>query len=256
MWRAITFLLPAIAVLGIAHAGPIDGTAPLLDERIIGGQNTHIGNHPYQVSLRLDGHHFCGGSIIGQKLVLTAAHCIFKDLLDKYEIQYGVTNVASRKNLIKVTDIITHENFDTVTIDYDVALVILATPIPLGANAKIIALASNNPAAGTNAIVSGWGQADENGPTVQILKRLTAEVVAQHVCQEKYREIDDITSRMICAGLVGGEGTCGGDSGGPLVENSVQVGIVSWGVGCAHPDFPGVYSSVANLRDWIDANSP
>ncbi|XP_011180891.2 trypsin alpha-3 [Zeugodacus cucurbitae] len=266
---SLSFLL--IAIFTLLNINQIDGqntlnfdtqsgldtwnADSLLSMKIIGGTKAKFASTPYQVSVRLNGYHFCGGSIIANDVVLTAAHCIFKDQLNNYQVQYGVDNVGKTANIVKIAKITTHEKFNKDTIDYDVAVIKLTAPIRLGVWAKIIPLAKANPPAGANAVVVGWGQTDENGPTVQQLQSINVKIVAPKVCSQKYKKIDKITDRMICAGVSGGgKGTCGGDSGGPLAVNGQQVGIVSWGVGCAHPDFPGVYSSVAKLRSWITAH--
>lgn len=77
-------------------------------------------------------------------------------------------------------------------------------------------------------------------------------IVNQTVCSDAYASFGGITDRMICAGLTaGGKDACQGDSGGPLVADGKLVGVVSWGYGCARPNYPGVYSRVAAVRDWI-----
>lgn len=93
----------------------------------------------------------------------------------------------------------------------------------------------------------------ENGPNDGFLRQVTVPIVDRKLCESAYKDINPITARMICAGLLieGGKDSCQGDSGGPLTANGTLYGIVSWGLGCAQPHFPGVYSNVAELRSWI-----
>lgn len=81
-------------------------------------------------------------------------------------------------------------------------------------------------------------------------------IVNQEKCATAYKNLAPITDRMICAGFdKGGKDACQGDSGGPLVSNNVLVGVVSWGYGCAQANYPGVYSRVASVRNWISEQS-
>ena len=88
-----------------------------------------------------------------------------------------------------------------------------------------------------------------------ILQKLDIEVFPTETCANIYESINTMTDRMFCAGyLEGGKDSCHGDSGGPLVHNNQLIGVVSWGIQCALPNYPGVYANIANLRPWIDAN--
>lgn len=86
-----------------------------------------------------------------------------------------------------------------------------------------------------------------------VLQKVTVPFVSDNTCKNSYEgEGYDITEGMICAGGVSGHDACQGDSGGPLTTKSgLQVGVVSWGIGCGIPEFPGVYAKVAHFRDWI-----
>ena len=85
------------------------------------------------------------------------------------------------------------------------------------------------------------------------LREVLVPIVDRKLCESAYKNINPITSRMICAGRFseGGKDACQGDSGGPLTANGTLYGIVSWGLGCAQPYYPGVYTNVAELRPWI-----
>ncbi|XP_037806937.1 trypsin beta-like [Lucilia sericata] len=253
MYRAF-IVLTVVATL--AQGSVIKPRVPELDGRIVGGEDTTIDKYPYQVSVRLFGSHICGGSIVNNRVVITAAHCIYSFLgASSYSVQYGTTVVGGNNNVVAAERIVKNENYDGSAINNDVTLIFLASDIPLGATAKPIQLASQVPAAGTPAVVSGWGTLEENGAAASILQQVPVVIVDPAVCQKQYSGVNEITEAMLCAGVSsGGKDACQGDSGGPLVANGELVGIVSWGVGCARPDYSGVYSNVAYLSNWIQSN--
>ncbi|KAK7794879.1 hypothetical protein R5R35_010571 [Gryllus longicercus] len=118
-----------------------------------------------------------------------------------------------------------------------------------------IELASSAPLSGTLAVVTGWGLTNVGGSSPNTLHFLKLPIVSHSACDSFYGS-GLITARMLCAGYpAGGQDACQGDNFGPLVAGGVQVGIVSWGYGCALPNYPGVYTNVANLRSWITANT-
>uniref|UniRef100_A0A7M5XA24 Peptidase S1 domain-containing protein n=1 Tax=Clytia hemisphaerica TaxID=252671 RepID=A0A7M5XA24_9CNID len=110
---------------------------------------------------------------------------------------------------------------------------------------------------GTTAVVSGWGTLESGGDQPEILQKAEVNIVSRDTCNSKYSS--GITKVMLCAAAPGKD-SCQGDSGGPLVvegdkcgnDQYFLAGVVSFGSGCAHPDYPGVYADVAALRDWID----
>ncbi|CAG4988533.1 unnamed protein product [Colias eurytheme] len=103
---------------------------------------------------------------------------------------------------------------------------------------------------------AGWGTIRYNGPSSHVLQDVTITTVNREVCASRYGP-NTITENMICAGVldVGGRDACQGDSGGPMYADDVIVGIVSFGMGCADPRYPGVSASVASYTDWIIENA-
>lgn len=86
--------------------------------------------------------------------------------------------------------------------------------------------------------------------------KVSVPIVSKSECGDAYKYMNEITDRMLCAGYTsGGKDACQGDSGGPLTGDGILYGLVSWGYGCAKPNYPGVYTNVANLRSWIKAHS-
>jgi trypsin len=122
-----------------------------------------------------------------------------------------------------------------------------------GAGVQPITLTNTEPAAGALAVVSGWGTLSSGSSSLPSqLQAVEVDITAHAACNNAYAEYGGITVNMICAGVTGGgKDSCQGDSGGPLVVGSSLVGIVSWGAGCAEPNYPGVYSNVATLKSFV-----
>nr|AEI58557.1 serine protease [Eupolyphaga sinensis] len=227
---------------------------PQLDGRIVGGSTTTIQNYPYQVSLQYGGSHICGGSIISANYVLTAAHCIIGSA-SQHRVRVGSTNSNSGGTIYQVAQTIVHGSYSSRTMDYDVALLRTSTAISGSSSVATIGLESGVVSVGTSAVVTGWGTTSEGGSASTTLRQVIVPIVSDASCNSAYASYGGITARMICAGYTsGGRDACQGDSGGPLVANGRLVGVVSWGVGCARPNFPGVYAKVSAVRSWIQSN--
>jgi trypsin len=128
----------------------------------------------------------------------------------------------------------------------------VSVPFTFGTGVRPIALTSTEPAAGTLAVCSGWGTLTSGGSLPIQLQAVEVFIISRAACNNAYAAYGGITENMICAGVPGGgKDACQGDSGGPLVVGNQQVGIVTWGVGCAEANYPGVYSNVATLRSFV-----
>jgi len=261
-------------------------------EMIVGGTAAPDGKYPWQVRLYSsddDAVGFCGGSIIDEKWILTAAHCLLDT--DAVVVGYG-SNDRTKTTKIESEKIIVHPGYIAGE-KADVALVKLKKPIP---DAKAIAYAdaAQDQALlpdGANVVVTGWGaiwdfQAFNNAVDVMAGRRTVSErkllsdeelqaplklhevdiqVIDPTECKAVYKSLQvpafAIGDTEICAtGLAGGKDSCFGDSGGPLVvaaDNArgyAQVGIVSWGPQCGNPLYPGVYTRVSSFSNWIKDN--
>ena len=226
--------------------------------RIVGGVKTDIRKHPWQVALTIsgpDGNFLCGGSIIANKWVLTAAHCfVASDTSRSIKAKTGATDLVKQGRWSDVATIVIHEGYDPRTYDNDIALVRLKSK-PSG---KVIPLASKSIkiSVGQPLEVTGWGAISEDGDASRDLLKANVPYVLNGTCNEPASYNGNITSGMMCAGRrEGGVDSCQGDSGGPLVwrtpDGPVLVGVVSWGVGCARKLNYGVYTRVGDYRDWI-----
>lgn len=232
--------------------------------QIVGGLVADIKDFPYQVSMMESGSHICGGSILNERWVLTAGHCV--NALDgdatSASVRVGSSSRVSGGQVVNVIWAAEHPKFDIGTLTHDVALMQLESDLDLtGVAAKPTQLVAPNaaPAAGQLLTVSGWGtlhSGDWDSPVDLYAVMLPS--VPLDVCKQVYDSRGDLVDEtMICAG-VGGKDSCQGDSGGPLVDaEHVQVGVVSWGIGCGSPGFPGLYANLAHpeLQDWIRETS-
>ncbi|XP_052029501.1 anionic trypsin-2-like isoform X3 [Apodemus sylvaticus] len=235
-----------LALVGVSVAFPVDD-----DDKIVGGYTCQENSVPYQVSLN-SGYHFCGGSLINNQWVVSAAHC-YKTRIQVRLGEHNINVVEGNEQFVNAAKIIKHPSFNSRTLNNDIMLIKLASPVTLNARVATVALPSSCAPAGTQCLISGWGNTlsfGVNNP--DLLQCLNAPVLPQADCEASYP--GQITSNMICVGfLEGGKDSCQGDSGGPVVCNGQLQGIVSWGYGCALKDNPGVYTKVCNYVDWIQS---
>lgn len=243
-------------------AGQVKLTHSTADEmRIVGGTETTPHSLPYQVSLQgLDGGHFCGGSIIAEDMVLTAAHCVEGASTNpKLQVHVGAHNVKQTVGQrIRVSTVYSHKQYPGLS--KDVAVLKLAGKIT-DKNAKPVRLADKaffdaNVKSGTSMTVSGWGALQSGGSAPDKLMQVDVPYVTNAACNAAEAYNGKVQDTEMCGGFKqGGKDSCQGDSGGPLVvkakDEYVQVGVVSWGEGCAAPNKYGVYANVAALNDWI-----
>ncbi|XP_065366760.1 serine protease 53-like [Calliphora vicina] len=262
---ALTLVLLATA---LAASLPASYDEPELfknDHRIVGGHEVNIAKHPHQISMRRKSSaakaysHTCGGSIYKANVIVTAAHCIYNRKAESFIIVAGTNNRNGADGAVsRVSKIIMHENYNSSITNNDVALMILSTPLPLnGVTIAPITLASEAPRHGAKAVITGWGTTAAGGSLSNKLLEVQVPIVSNDRCDALYAAFygpGRITDSMICAGIqgVGGKDACQGDSGGPLLVNHQLAGVVSWGRGCALPNYPGVYTNVAAFKNWIE----
>nr|XP_032821700.1 trypsin-like [Petromyzon marinus] len=230
----------------------LTAAAPYMyEDHIVGGSECAAHSQPWQVSLNI-GYHFCGGSLINSQWVVSAAHCY--QTASRISVRIGEHNIfvnEGTEQQIQASKAIQHPQYNSWTIDNDIMLIKLSSPATLNQYAQAIALPSSCVNTGVMCTISGWGETQTTTSRFpDVLMCVQAPVLSDTSCRNSYP--GDITNNMICLGyLEGGKDSCQGDSGGPVVCNGELQGIVSWGRGCALPNYPGVYTKVCNYNAWI-----
>ncbi|XP_067648383.1 trypsin 3A1 isoform X2 [Eurosta solidaginis] len=244
-------MMPFLVLLGTVL------TSTFAQNRIVNGKEGHIQDFPYQVSVRRFSVHICGGSIIDMQWVITAAHCIenFDRQPRVFSLRVGSSSRNQGGEIVSVSKIYKHPLYNSDTMNFDVALLRTQTNRLRGEFVLPIKIPKENASImdNTKAIVSGWGHMSSSEHILSVLlKFTTVKTVNQEKCYESMRHQGLVTEAMFCAAARNTD-ACQGDSGGPLQNGNVLIGIVSWGVGCADPNYPGVYTrlSYPTIRYWI-----
>ena len=286
-------LLAAAALLAWLAVAALVAAEGAGSPRIVGGAEARAGSWPWQVSLTKNGRHFCGGSVIAPRWVLTAAHCVEGKRSGDVQVLVGTQDLEKGGRRLAVAAIRVHEDWDAAAMENDIALLQLARPAGVAAvavaNARRTAAAT---APGSLATVTGWGRLrpvtcepgshpEANWPcdggdgyvvdaltgkpvkqsdvSTSRLMEVEMPLVSDQTCREAY-EGASLDHRTLCAGLhAGGKDSCQGDSGGPLMVRDgaawLQAGVVSWGISCAKPGRYGVYTNVGAFAAWIEAQT-
>ncbi|XP_036138938.1 transmembrane protease serine 3 [Monomorium pharaonis] len=241
------FFALIIACLAVAAYG-------FPNSHIVGGKDAPVGKFPYQVSLRKYGSHSCGGSIINENTILTAAHCILgynsPDSLRTLTVHAGTNLLSEEGTVYRVKQAVPHSNFDSLRLVNDIGILTLATPIEYTDLIQPIPLAADDTPAGSTCTLSGWGRTSYGGRVPNNLQEIDLKVYNQVQCKLKQPRVQ---STHICTFTKAGEGACHGDSGGPLVANGHQIGIVSFGRPCA-VGYPDVFTRVSAFKNWLQQN--
>lgn len=225
--------------------------------RILGGYEARPHLRPYMASLQLDGQHVCGGFLIAEQWVLSAAHCtegtngkLFQVLLGAHSL----TEPEPHKRLYRVRAQIAHPGSNIHNNRDDLLLLQLEEKAELNAHVKVLPFQreDRDVEADTLCEAAGWGTVTHSGRRPDKLQQVERPVISRELCNHRTRHDQTITEKMMCTDSRKKD-TCKGDSGGPLVCNGVAEGVVTAGSRvCGNYKKPAIYTRIAPYAAWID----
>jgi len=245
--------------------------------KIVGGTLANPGRWPWAVIVGRAptfGGRFtvqCGGTLLNEDTVLTAAHCFDGGSSGPTHIRAGDTDISSSNDGsgidISIGRVINHPGWNSRTLDNDISIIKLSRPLSYSRSVRWACLPSafqkrnlTSTLTNPNPTIIGWGSTRTGGNSETRLRQVRVPMVTQNYCSRAYENVGQVNigDTKICAG-VGGRDSCNGDSGGPLLSDRLEggwavVGITSFGVECARDDFPGVYTRVDKYLPWIQQN--
>ncbi|KAJ9588002.1 hypothetical protein L9F63_028189 [Diploptera punctata] len=253
MYRVLIISLFICLVPGLSKEnGPLEH----FQGRIVGGEDADIEDFPYQVSVEYYKVHLCGGAIIGSEWIVTTAAPLVRLISPQIQIRAGTTTRGVGGTVHPASKIIPHPNhiWNSTDNDYDICLIRVTTPLEFNSQVQPIPMSTLEPNPGDTGIVTGWGGTSSEGPLFSQLQFMSVPIVEREICNDTYSYYGGMTANQFCAGMNGVD-ACLGDAGNPLVIAGELVGLVSWGIGCDVPDYPGVYTTISTLRDFVTMNT-
>lgn len=250
----------------LLFASSVTAQEPAHAPDILGGREAQPGAYPWQVALidplqpNTYAGQFCGGSLIDEEWVLTAAHCVEGKESSLIDVLVGAHRLSDSGVRIPGAQVIPHPGYDPTQLDHDLALIRLSTPVTYTPISLYQAISGTSELDHLRATVIGWGAKEFSGWNAvypDALREVSLPLVDPTRCQQV---AEVVTDSMLCAGYETlTMGACYGDSGGPLMVQQpdgswTQIGIVSWGpYGCVASDFYDVFTRVSSYWEWITA---
>ncbi|CAC5367331.1 Trypsin beta,Trypsin delta/gamma-like protein CG30031,Trypsin alpha,Chymotrypsin-like serine proteinase [Mytilus coruscus] len=233
--------------------------------KIVGGSNADITTYPWQVSLQMRSgsgwYHICGGSIIDNNWIVTAAHCVDGSSANTLRIAAGMTKLSDTSRTVRsLARIIMHPNYSSSRPGYpnDIALLELSQSLTFGATMNKIAVPTTQDFTGSTCSLSGWGRLSGSGSSPDNLKDVQMTIISNSECSTRWASVTGaaINDGNICI-LESGKSACSGDSGGPMTcysgNTPYLAGATSWGISTCSGDFPSVYARLTSFRSWISS---
>ncbi|XP_069821368.1 chymotrypsinogen A-like [Dendropsophus ebraccatus] len=258
---AFLWLLSCFVLLGGSYGCGVPSIKPVISgyARVVNGEDAVSGSWPWQVSVQTNtGAHYCGGSLISDLWVVTAAHCEVRTsdrvVLGEFDLSSSAEPIQTKS----IARVFTHPNYSSLT--YDITLLKLSSPATITARVSPVCIAASADvfSAGERCVTTGWGHINGVAQTrPSKLQQVALPLLTNTDCQKHFvgSIYPPIQSNMICAGASGAS-SCRGDSGGPLVcqKNGAWTlaGVVSWGNPFCKTSSPGVYARVTALKSWLD----
>lgn len=262
------------ALLGVLLALLTPPQAHARDRGIVGGRVVDAAEHPWVVALASRERfgdersgQFCGGALVGARTVITAAHCLSREVLGVDHGRIDDLHVISGRNdlsgddgrEVKVQKKWINPGYDTGTNSGDVAVLTLAEAMPEGSVIGMAGSGDRGYTPGSPVDVYGWGDSTGDGEYALRLRAAEVDMLEDSACARAYPNRTEGAfdkDSMVCAGVTeGGRDACQGDSGGPLVAHGKVVGLVSWGAGCGEEGRPGVYTRISAVKDLVREHS-
>jgi secreted trypsin-like serine protease len=248
--RFVRLLLVSTLAMTAVAVGLTQANA---DQQIVGGSRASITDHQYAVYLTTsDGFQFCGGTLVDDNKVVTAAHCTAGKQPTDLWVVAGREDKESGAGIVSsVRDIWFHPRFNDVRSGADVSVLTLTRRLPYAPLKLPARDDANLYTPGLSGVILGWGRTAVDGAPSRYLMRADVPLMSDPDCANAYPA--DQAAAMVRAGRPeGGVDSCQGDSGGPLVVGGRLVGITSWGEGCAGAGKPGVYTRVITYLDELE----